>query len=171
MDNHNIKLIEINGKSYKVIIDPVGEEINTQDLSKIDYSNIIGELLICGTIFNQYANLKAEVDEQVKIKKMELEIFEAQLEEKYKGELASQGIKSTINAVDSLVIQNKDLIEKKLTFFKLEKHQQYFDNIYWGLNKKETRLLKMSERLKPEEFNIDILTQSYKNITLKQVRV
>lgn len=167
----DIELIEIGGKTYRVKIDPLDINIDPRAIVSIDHSNIMGEILFAGTMHNQIGNLKAEMDNAVKNLKLDLDVFESSLQEKYKNELVGKGIKTTVSAIEGMVIQDPELIAKKRNFFQKEKQQQIIHNMYWGLSNKNQLLSKLSEKLQPEEFTADVLQKSFHNFSLTRVRV
>ena len=76
-------LIEFGEKSYLLSMTPFSEEINIDEILKIDYANIFGEILTFPVLFNRIGLLKAEVDNIVAIEKFNLEVFHAQLSVEY----------------------------------------------------------------------------------------
>jgi len=59
------KLIQVKDKSYKLLFDNFDEDMEVDSLLKIDYSNLIGELITFPVIVNRFGNLLAEAESQV----------------------------------------------------------------------------------------------------------
>lgn len=86
----NKKLITIGGKTYKLLFDSFDEDMDIDSLLKIDYSNLIGELITFPVIVNRFGQLLAEAESQVSEAKLNLEVFEAKTKERLRSELSSR---------------------------------------------------------------------------------
>ena len=56
------KIIKVGEKTYKLLFDNFDEDMNIDELLKIDYSNLIGELITFPVIVNRFGQLLAEAE-------------------------------------------------------------------------------------------------------------
>ena len=82
------KVIQVGETTYKLLFDDFDEDMDIDSLLKIDYSNIIGELVTFPVIVNRFGNLLAEAESKVSESKLNLEVFEAKTKERLRNELA-----------------------------------------------------------------------------------
>ena len=67
------RIIQIGGNTYKLIFDNFDEDVDIDSLLKIDYSNLIGELVTFPVILNRFGILLAEAESQVAETKLHLD--------------------------------------------------------------------------------------------------
>jgi hypothetical protein len=151
-------------------------DVDTDDLLKIDYSNIMGEILTFPVLLNRIGSLRAEAMDMVANAKMDFAIFEAQLkEEKRRNGVKTQtdakgvekAVRLTADEVEGAVLTDPRWKVKKLDLLAREKNFQYIDSLYWAAKSKDDKLNKLSHSLKPEEFEQDILEGAVNGILIK----
>lgn len=169
MNNPNVLLVELKDKFYSLIINELPEEINIEEYLKIDVGNIVGELLTFPTFLNQISNLKSDIETFVNEKHLQLEIFKANLEKEYKISRSSNSLKTTVADVESYLTTHPEVIKKSEEYIKYQEQLSKITGFYWSAQKKGEILLKVSDRLTSEEFNLDILTKSVNNVLIKKV--
>ena len=103
------KLIQVGENTYKLLFDDFDEDMDIDSLLKIDYSNIIGELITFPVIVNRFGNLLAEAESRVAEMKLNLEVFEAKTKERLRGELSesNNGKNPTVEALNNAMLMNK----------------------------------------------------------------
>ena len=151
-------------------------DIDTDELTSIDYYNVLGEILTFPVIMNRIGNLKAEMDELVNKQKFLLDIKEAELQEYYRKKLVSKtkdskGVEKIKDPTESQ-FKNATKLDKafqneKKRLFQLQKEQQYIDSLYWSIKSKDDKLNKLSEKLRPEEFEKEIVEDTINGIMIK----
>jgi len=160
-------IIELPQKMVVLKLLPFDTDIDVESIIQIDYSNILGEILTFSVLFNRIANLKAEIDAIIKNSRFDLEVFMAQLKETKRNKILGEGLKATVDAIESQVIQDPEYIEKKRALIKLEKDGQYLDNLYWNCQSKSQLLQRLSDKLRPEEFSGEILEDTLNGVMIK----
>jgi hypothetical protein len=164
----NTIVIELASKMVILQIGELGIDVNVEELLKIDYGNILGEILTFPVAFNRIGNLKAEIENQRSVAKLDLEVFEAQLTESYQKTLAAKADKKpTIKDVETAVLRDVNFITKKKAFFEIEKHAAYIDSLYWAARSKDDKLHKLTEKIRPDEFEKEILEGQVNGILIK----
>lgn len=164
------KVLKIHLKNSIVTLKTIAkEEINSEDLIKIDYSNLIGELLTFSVIINRLGNLRAEVEELWNLYKLESEILKAELENHYRIFLKKQLGKDPYQPqIDAKVRQDQGLIKQKKEEYRIQKEFGYVDSLYWAAKSKDDKLNAITKKINPEEFEQDILEGEINGIFLKK---
>lgn len=166
MDNEIIT-IELNNKIVTLNILAFDTDINVEDILKIDYNNIVGEILTFPVLLNRIMNLKAEMQNIVNHSKIDLEAFEAQLGEQKRRLLMANGSKVTVSEVDIAVKTDAHFIAKKKMYFEQVKNLEYLDALYWSAQSKSKLLEKISDKIKPSEFESELVYDTINGITIK----
>jgi hypothetical protein len=162
--------IEVGNKVVNLHLLPFDGDIDIDEILKIDYSNVLGEILTFNVLYNRIANFRAEVENDLKHLKLDLEVFEAQLKEEYRVKLAGKGGKVTVDEVGSNVIQDERLIAKRRYQLKREKEFSYLDNLYWNAQGKLQLLQRLSDKLVPDDLHRDLLEDTVNGIMIKMTR-
>lgn len=168
--------IPLRDKIISLKINSFDTDVDVDDILKIDYANIMGEVLTFPVLMNRIGLLKAEQEEIVSYAKLDLEIYQAQLsEEKRKSltqpELDSKGnqkmSKPTVAEVDNAVLLDKKFRVKKEAFFRKQRDMAYIESLYWAAKSKDDKLNKLSNQLIPSEHEGDILEGTINGILIK----
>lgn len=160
-------VIELKNKMVTLQILPFDTDINVDEILKIDFSNIIGEILTFNVLFNRVANLKAEMENIVSVSKMDLEVFEAQKLKEIRKQYVKDGIKTTESQIDADLKTTTDYRIKKTAHFELVKNLAYTDSLYWSCQNKSGLLRSLSDKLRPEEFLGELLTDTINGVMIK----
>ena len=75
------KVITIGGQTYVLIFDEFDENVDIDAILKIDYSNLIGEMVTFPVVVNRFGQMLAESESLVALEKLNLEVTEAKLKE------------------------------------------------------------------------------------------
>lgn len=172
MENHNEPvIIEVNGKSYSLIPVEFDESIDMQAYLKIDYSNILGELLTFPICLNQISNLKSEVEALVSSQKLDIDILKANLEKEFKIQRSASSQKTTNADVESYIKSNVDCQKAERALIHFQKNLSYMNGFYWSAQAKNDALTKLSDKLSPTEFSTELLEKSVNNVLVKRIRI
>lgn len=144
------KIIQVGQITYKLLFDDFDDEMDIDSLLKIDYSNLIGEMVTFPVIVNRFGNLLAEAESQVSEAKLNLEVFEAKTKEKLRLQLTAEngGKNPTVDALNNAVILNAGFQAMKKRLFESQKTRDYINSIFWSAKDKSDKisiLLKSSQ--------------------------
>lgn len=144
------KVIQVGETTYKLLFDDFDEDMDIDSLLKIDYNNIIGELVTFPVIVNRFGNLLAEAESKVSESKLNLEVFEAKTKERLRNELAEAngGKNPTVEALNNALLMNKSYQALRKQFIEVQKTRDYINSIFWSAKDKSDKisiLLKSSE--------------------------
>lgn len=160
-------VIPLKDKMAVLTVQNFDGEIDIADLLKIDYSNLLGEILTWPVAFNKIANLRAEAAHHLAITKFQTESLEASLYEKHKNALMAAGSKGSIKDVEMKVLRDKIFILKHQTLNEAQKNFDYCDALYWSAQSKDKKLDKLTDRMRPEEFETELLEGTINSVQIK----
>lgn len=167
-DDDSRVVIELESRVVVLNVLPFDTDVDTDELLRIDYANILGEILTFPLVFNRIANLRAEMANIIAESKLDLEVYEAQLTEEYQKQLSAKTDKRiTIKDVETAVLRDIKFQAKKKDFFRKEKNYAYVDALYWSAQSKDSKLNKLSEKIKPEEFEKDLVEGVINGVMIK----
>ena len=84
------KVVNIAGKQYVLHVGEFDEDFQVEDFLKIDYSNLVGELVTFPIIENRIGLMLADAESKVSEIKLNRDILESKLKEKYALSLADE---------------------------------------------------------------------------------
>lgn len=161
-------VIEWGDKMVSLQVHNFSTDVDVEDILKIDYSNLLGEILTWPVLYNRIANLKAEIDHEVRVQKFDFEVFEANLKEEVRRKLsATRTGRVTVDEVDTEVKMNVNYRSLREQNFRREKDAQILDNLYWSAQSKTQLLQRLSEKIRPEEFSGELLSDTVNGVLIK----
>lgn len=166
------KLITIGGKSYKMLFEDFDEDMDIDSLLKIDYFNIIGELVTFPVIVNRFGNLLAEAESQVSEYKLNLEVFEAKTKENLRIELSAEnnGKSPTVEALNNAIYKNKAYQAMKHKFIEVQKTRDYINSIFWASKDKSEKLNKLSLTIQNVNISDAEIEGKINNVLIKRTK-
>lgn len=139
------KVINIGDSRYVLKFDEFEDDVNIDALLKIDYSNLLGEMITFPTIVSKFGNMLAEAESQVSEKKLDLDVTEAKLKEKYRLELSEKngGKNPTVDQLNAVVLQDKVFFAKKKSYISAQKIRDYMLTTYLAAKDKSEKINKV----------------------------
>ena len=166
------RIIQIGGDNYKLIFDNFDEDVDIDSLLKIDYSNLIGELVTFPVILNRFGILLAEAESQVAESKLNMDVYEAKTKEKLRIELAEQnnGKAPTVEALNNAVVSNKAYQAMKRKYIEVVKTRDYINSIFWAVKDKSEKLNKLSLSIQPGDLSDSVIEGRVNNVLVKKTK-
>lgn len=166
------RIIQIGGNTYKLIFDNFDEDVDIDSLLKIDYSNLIGELVTFPVILNRFGILLAEAESQVAETKLNMDVYEAKTKEKLRIELAEQnnGKAPTVEALNNAVVSNKAYQAMKRKYIEVVKTRDYINSIFWAVKDKSEKLNKLSLSIPPGDLSDSVIEGRVNNVLVKKTK-
>lgn len=154
---------------HKTVIMSMVEDhnIDAEDILGIDIHNIIGELLTFPIAFNRVGVLKGEIENLYSRKKMETDITIANLNKKHKEKLIEGGKKHTLADVESEVMNDPEYKQAKLDLFSVKAQADMLDSFYWSCKSKDKKLDALSAKIKPEDYENEIMEGICNQVMIK----
>jgi len=145
------------------------DEIDVDDLTKIHYENIYGEIVTISTLLNRVGNLKAELENEINGAKLDFDVLAAKLTDSHREELTKVlGKSPTIAQIDSALVQDEVYLAHRRKMDKLAYNKSLIDSLYWALQSKDKKLDNLSQFLKPEEFEHEIIEGKINDMLVKK---
>ncbi len=166
------RIIQIGSNTYKLIFDNFDEDVDIDSLLKIDYSNLIGELVTFPVILNRFGILLAEAESQVAETKLNMDVYEAKTKEKLRIELAEQnnGKAPTVEALNNAVVSNKAYQAMKRKYIEVVKTRDYINSIFWAVKDKSEKLNKLSLSIQPGDLSDSVIEGRVNNVLVKKTK-
>jgi hypothetical protein len=177
-ENREKITVELKNKIIILSIEEFDLDCDMDEFTKIHHYNIMGELITCQVALNRIGILLAEYEQILSECKLDFEIFYAQYKEEQRKKLefsiadAKGNIKinkPTLDEVESSVIRLPQYKVKKINLFKIEKNRDIVKSFYWSMQGKTRLLENISSKLKPEEFENEIIEEKINGILIKKV--
>lgn len=166
------KLITVGDTTYKLLFDDFDEDMDIDSLLKIDYSNIIGELITFPVIVNRFGILLAEAESKVSETKLNLEVFEAKTKEKLRVELAEAngGKNPTVEALNNALLMNNAYQVMRKRLIEVQKTRDYINSIFWSAKDKTSKIEKLSLTVQDSEIPDSVIEGRVNNVLVKKTK-
>ncbi len=166
------KVIQVGEATYKLLFDDFDEDMDIDSLLKIDYSNIIGELVTFPVIVNRFGILLAEAESKVAEAKLNLEVFEAKTKERLRNELAEAngGKNPTVEALNNALLMNKAYQSLRRQFIEIQKTRDYVNSIFWSAKDKTSKIEKLSLTVQNGDIPDSVIEGRVNNVLIKKTK-
>ncbi len=171
--------VQLKNKILSLEIKDFGDSpVDTEELLQVDMNNPIADIATFPVLFNRIGNIKAEIDDYLREVQLDFEIFEAQKREELRKSLVTQiddnkgkgGLKTvypTIGEVDDALTRSPEYKVKKIQLNKVKKEADIVDALYWAAKSKDKKLDAISAKLKPEDFEKEILEGTINSVLIR----
>lgn len=143
-------------------------EVDLDDLTKIHYENIYGDIVTTPTLLNKIAQLKAEIDNQYSEMKLNLEIYEANLRKMFKSNKVANGEKYNLSDIDEAVLVDPAFKDRKLGLIRKQKEVDSINSVYWAVKSKDEKLNNLKQNITPKEFETEIIEGTLNAIMIRK---
>lgn len=165
------KVITVGGQTYILRFEDFDEDVDIDEYLKIDYSNLIGELITFPVIVNRFGQLLAEAESQVALAKLNLEVTEAKLKESLRITLTDRNGKSpSVDAVNSAVILEKSYQAMRRNYVEKQKTRDYINSIFWSAKDKSAKLDKLSLTVQQNELPDAVIEGRVNKVLIKKTK-
>ena len=163
-----IIVIEYNEKKYMLKVMPFDSEIDTEEITGIDISNILGEVLTFPVVMNKLGIIRAEMNRILKQTKVYVDINLAKLNKEAGLALIKLAPKSnTVDNRQTWVVCHPRYLELQEMLIEAERQFEVLDSLYWSAKSKDEKLNKMSHNLVPSEFELEKLQGVVNRVLIK----
>lgn len=162
------KIVKIGDKTYTLLIKAFDDEIEIDDLLRIDYSNLIGEMVTFPVIVNRIGIMLAEAESAVSERKLNLEVFEAKMKERLRTQLAeTNGKAPTVEALNNAVLQESAYQTMRKSLINAQKTRDYLNSIFWSSKDKSDKISALMRNYEIGE-EVDLSEQRINNVLIKK---
>lgn len=168
--------ITVGNKVCSLSVKMFDDEIDIETLLKIDYSNLIAEMITFPVVVNRFGLLLADVESAVSESKLNLEIYEAKKREILRKNLTeeSEDSKGNTKYTKPTVDELNNAITKDITFqtlkrnvIKKQKERDYINSIFWAAKDKSNKLDKLSLSVQPGDIDEKFIAKAINGIEIK----
>lgn len=172
------KVVHIGENDIVLISKDIIDELDMDQITSIDHSNLYGEIVTCSVLLNKIGLLKAEVEAQYNYDKMNCEIYESKLRESLRRESILNGgkvqtsngsIKLTESSLDELILLDLDFQKKKRNTIESKKNLDMIDSLYWAIQSKDKKLTNLVPKVTPKEFYDELIEGTVNSFIIKKV--
>lgn len=168
--------IHLENKIVVLTFTPFDSDVDVDELTKIHYHNMMGEVLTCSVLLNRVGILLAEMDEYLSNAKLRMEIFLAQQEEIQRAALAFETTDSkgntkvktpTVSEVEAAIKRSNQYRDKKIKLNKVQKERDFVNSLYWAVKDKSEKVNKLTDKIIPEEMENNIVEEKINGVMIK----
>lgn len=163
-------LIHLGEKPVTLNFKGFEEEVDIDRLLEINHSNIYGEAVTIPVLLNTAGILRAESESVVSEKKLELDIFEAELKQRFRKEAVVTGQKTTEASLDEMTLQDPGFQIKSRNLILAQKNHAIVESLWWGAKSKDTKLNNLIKSVTPAELYNELIEETVNNILIKKHR-
>ena len=149
-------IVNLGKKSFTLRFQGFDSEIDLDDLTKIHYENIYGELVTISALLNRVGLLKSEADNELAELKLTNEIHDANLRKTFKSQKIAAQEKYNLQDIDDAVITDPTYKNNQLKLNRLQKQVNDINSIYWAVKSKDDKLTNLRSSFTPEDFEANI---------------
>lgn len=154
-------LVHFNDVPVTLVTNGFEETVDIDKLTSIDYSNLYGEAVTVSALLNKVGLLRAEAERAASEKKLEKEVYEADMKKGWRREANRNGGKFTIEdeeiklsekALDEALLLDEDYQKLCLEYIEAQKNFSVLDALQWSVQDKSKKLNNLLKPVTPQEF-------------------
>lgn len=154
-------LVHFNDVPVTLVTNGFEETVDIDKLTSIDYSNLYGEAVTVSALLNKVGLLRAEAERAVSEKKLEKEVYEADMKKGWRREANRNGGKFTIEdeeiklsekALDEALLLDEAYQKLCLEYIEAQKNFSVLDALQWSVQDKSKKLNNLLKPVTPQEF-------------------
>lgn len=135
--------------------------IDIDRLTSIDYSNLFGEAVTVSALLNKVGLLRSEAEKEMSDKKLEKDVYEAELKRRFRRQAQKNGgkffmgddeIKMSEKALDEAILLDEDYQQLSCELIEAQKNFAVLDTLQWSVQDKSKKLNNLLKPVTPTEF-------------------
>jgi hypothetical protein len=169
-DKRKLSIRTKDGGRIYFVINEFGEEVEVEDLLKIDYSVLLAEIMTFPVLLNRMGILLADCEHSLKVEEINIDIYVRKLKEKIRIKFEESNKKWVKDMIDDEAKIDPILIAKKQKLADKQKERDYVNSVYWSMKNKSELLVKLSLTIKQgdtEEFLLQEGLDNFNGIQIK----
>lgn len=172
--------IKLGNKVMTLVHEDIEATIDVDALTKIDPSNVYGEAVTISAAMNRVGLLKAELEELVEKKKLEIRVYESTFIGLRRKEAANNGgkfklrvgtedveVKVSERALEKCFESDGKWISLKEELISLNRNFGRLDSLYWSCQSKDKKLSNLTSNVTPEEFVGEMVAGKFNGIEIQ----
>lgn len=171
--------IHFNDKMIVLVSKDGIDELDMDQVTSIDHTNVYGEIATCSVLLNKIGLLRAEAEAIYAESKLDCDIYEAQLKKRLRKEAALNGgklmiddisVKFTEGGLSDAVSLDKGYQKRKHGLIERKKDLDFIESLYWSIQSKDKKLNNLVPKVTPEEFYNDLVEGTINTFTIKKIK-
>lgn len=145
-------------------------DIDVDECMKVDYGNLVGDMITFPLFFSQIAQLRAEAESQVVESKAQFEFFQAKQSAYFRKKLFQDTSKKPTKdeVEDAVLLDPAYAVEQKKHINAMRDFGQ-IDALYWAAKSKDGKLNRMIEKLQISDLQ-DVIDGTFNGVAIKGVK-
>lgn len=161
-------VIHLGDKPVTLKFKDFDDEVDVDQLTSIDPSNLYGEAVTVPALLNHVGILKAEAEKIYSLKKMELEVFEADLRQRVRKEAVATAEKLTESGLNEKIETDGGYQIKKKNVVTAKYNLDITDSLFWSISAKDKKLNNLIKGVTPAELYEELQEGVINNILIKK---
>jgi hypothetical protein len=160
------KGITINTRSGGQIVFKLKEfdnEVEVEDLLKIDYSCIFAEISTFPVLLNRMGILLADCEQALRLSEINLKVFEKKSRNRFRVGFEESGKKWVKDMIDDEVEKDPTYIAKLTKHYTVQKERDYVNSVFWAMKNKSELLVKLSLTIKQGDMESFLIENEFRN--------
>lgn len=155
------------GTKTVVLVSPdKDEEIDLDDVTTINYSNLYGEAVTVSGLLNKVGLMKVEYEKKAKEEKLFCDVYAANLKKKLRREAAKNGGRITIDGesfkltekgIEDAVLLDEKYQDNVMKLIELEAKRDKLDTLFWAVQSKDKKLNNLLPKIVPQDFEKELI--------------
>lgn len=142
-------------------------EVDIDELLFVHINNLVADMITFPVVLNRLAMIKAKADDLLRGVEFDNKVFYAQLYEDHKKKLIANGEKATETGIEMAIKRDPKYIVKMKDLFKVQKNADIVTELYWSAKSKDKKLESLSAKIKPDDFEREILVDSINGVLIR----
>ena len=142
-------------------------EVDVDSYLKVDYGNLMGDIITFPVFFSQISQLRAEAESNVNEAKMSLEIYAAKQRGYYRKKLfADNSKKPTVEELADAIALDQGYQNEQKKYINAQRDFGYLDALYWSAKSKDGKLNKIIDKMQTIDAQ-DVVEGTFNGIMIK----
>jgi len=161
-------IIHLDNKPVTLNFKDFDDELDIDQLMKIDHSNLYGEAVTISALLNHVGILKAQQERVYAEKKLESDIYEAELKQSIRKSAVASGEKITENGVSEKIDSDPGIVIKRKNVINAKYNLEVLDSLFWSVKSKDQKLNNLIKGVTPAELYNELVEGTINNILIKK---
>jgi hypothetical protein len=141
---------------------------NPDEVLKIDYTNIFGEIITIPVLVNRIGLIVAEMRHYTKDVKIKLDLKEAEVRKLFRNKKSTDGSKNpTVQETEDHITMDPVVKNMRLKLIRTEEDLEKLESMYNAVKDKSYKLNNLSKSLTPQDFEKEIIEGTVNGLMIK----
>lgn len=179
-ENKDAIVLHLGENPVVLLSEPFNSDIDVDALTRIDYTNLIGEMVTISALMNKVGNLRAEAEKCLSDDKLDCDIYEASKKKSWRNEanrdsgkfmVDGESIKLSEKALDEAILLDPLYQQKKRKIISSQRVFSILDSWFWSVNDKSKKLNNLVKPLEPNEFVKELIEGRVNSFIIKKPKI